>query len=68
VNEVSPGPTRTEGAAPFGEGLDQLASLGLLKRVASPEEIAATVVFLAMDDAAYVQGASLSVDGGFLAA
>ncbi len=40
VNAVSPGPTRTEGTAGMGEGLDQLASLAPAGRPASPEEIA----------------------------
>lgn len=64
VNAVSPGPTRTEGTAKFGGGLDALASLAPAGRPASPDEIAAAVAFLASDDAAFVQGAILDVDGG----
>lgn len=37
----------------------------LLKRVASPAEIAAAVLFLAEDEAAFITGAALMVDGGF---
>ncbi|MEU7789897.1 MULTISPECIES: SDR family oxidoreductase [unclassified Amycolatopsis] len=67
VNAVSPGPTRTEGTAVFGDGLDELASAGPAGRVASPAEIAAAIAFLVADDASFVQGAILPVDGGRLA-
>ena len=64
VNAVSPGPTRTEGTAGMGEALDQLASLAPAGRPAGPEEIAATIVFLASDGASFIHGAVLPVDGG----
>jgi NAD(P)-dependent dehydrogenase (short-subunit alcohol dehydrogenase family) len=64
VNAIRPGPTRTEGTAPMGEALDQLASLAPAGRPASPEEIAAGIVFLAGDDASFVHGAVLAADGG----
>ncbi|HET6705070.1 SDR family oxidoreductase [Amycolatopsis sp.] len=67
VNAVSPGPTRTEGTAAFGDGLDRLAAAGPAGRVASPEEIAAAIAFLAAGDASFVHGAILPVDGGRLA-
>ncbi|MEV4144037.1 SDR family oxidoreductase [Amycolatopsis sp. NPDC049691] len=67
VNAVSPGPTRTEGTAVFGEGLDELASAGPAGRVASPAEIAAAIAFLVTEDSSFVQGAVLPVDGGRLA-
>jgi NAD(P)-dependent dehydrogenase (short-subunit alcohol dehydrogenase family) len=38
-----------------------------LRRRAEPEEISAAVAFLASDDAVYVTGAELDVDGGYLA-
>jgi NAD(P)-dependent dehydrogenase (short-subunit alcohol dehydrogenase family) len=41
VNAVSPGPTRTEGTAVMGDGLDQLAQTLPLRRVGRPKEIAA---------------------------
>jgi len=64
VNAVSPGPTRTEGTRRFGAGLDHLASLAPARRPAAPEEIAAAVTYLASQDATFVQGAILNVDGG----
>jgi NAD(P)-dependent dehydrogenase (short-subunit alcohol dehydrogenase family) len=64
VNAISPGPTRTEGTAAMGNALDQLASLAPAGRPASPEEIAAGIVFLASDEASFVHGAVLAADGG----
>ncbi|HEX4863623.1 MAG TPA: SDR family oxidoreductase [Acidimicrobiales bacterium] len=64
VNAISPGPTRTEGTAVMGEALDQLASLGLAGRPATPDEIAAGILFLVGDDASFVHGAVLAADGG----
>jgi NAD(P)-dependent dehydrogenase (short-subunit alcohol dehydrogenase family) len=64
VNAVAPGPTRTPGTEAMGDGLDQLAATVPLGRPADPDEIARTIVFLASDDAGYVNGAILAVDGG----
>lgn len=64
VNAVSPGPTRTEGMARFGDNLDTLAAPAPAGRVAQPEEIASAIAYLASDDASFVQGAILDVDGG----
>lgn len=38
-----------------------------IKRIGTPEEIAAAVVYLASDEAAYTTGATLYIDGGWLA-
>ncbi|MEV6876571.1 SDR family oxidoreductase [Amycolatopsis sp. NPDC051128] len=67
VNAVSPGPTRTEGTAAFGDGLDELAAAGPAGRVAAPEEIAAAIAFLVGSGSSFVQGVVLPVDGGRLA-
>ena len=64
VNAVSPGPTRTEGTAVMGDALDQLAAMAPAGRPASPQEIAAAVVYLASDAASFVHGVILPVDGG----
>ena len=67
VNAVSPGPTRTEGTAAMGEALDQLAAGAPSGRPGQPEEIAAAITYLASDEASFVQGAVLPVDGGRIA-
>jgi NAD(P)-dependent dehydrogenase (short-subunit alcohol dehydrogenase family) len=64
VNAVSPGPTRTEGTLPMGDGLDQIAAVAPAGRVASPEEIAAAITFLASDGASFIHGTVIDVDGG----
>jgi NAD(P)-dependent dehydrogenase (short-subunit alcohol dehydrogenase family) len=67
VNAVSPGPTRTEGTAGMGEALDQLAADAPTGRPGLPEEIASAIVYLASDEASFVQGVLLPVDGGRVA-
>ena len=64
VNAVSPGPTRTLGTEPMGDQLDQLAALAPAGRPAAPEEIATAISYLAGDEASFVYGAVLDVDGG----
>jgi len=64
VNAVSPGPTRTEGTEPMGSQLDALASLAPAGRTAAPEEIASAISYLAGNEASFVHGAILDVDGG----
>ena len=72
INVVSPGPVRTPGLVELA-GPDAVAQQGLLDmlaaqvplgRVAEPEEIAKAVLFLASDDASFVNGTELFVDGG----
>jgi 3-oxoacyl-[acyl-carrier protein] reductase len=65
VNVVAPGPVETDMTAVLGE--ERLATLTAsvpLGRIASPDEIAGVVAFLASDDAAYITGAVVPVDGG----
>lgn len=65
VNVVAPGPVATDMLAALGEDrrADIVASVPL-GRMAEPDEIAATVSFLASRDAAFITGAVIPVDGG----
>jgi NAD(P)-dependent dehydrogenase (short-subunit alcohol dehydrogenase family) len=68
VNAVAPGPTRTAMTEAVPEEMvSQLAALAPAGRVARPEELAAAIVFLASDDASFVHGVTLAVDGGRVA-
>jgi 2-hydroxycyclohexanecarboxyl-CoA dehydrogenase len=75
VNAVGPGPIFTpfhaRRIAAAGETVEQYnakAAQGtMLKRPGRPEEVAAAILFLASDDASYVTGALLFVDGGMTA-
>lgn len=64
VNAVSPGPTRTEGTAGQEDALAQLAAMAPAGHPATPEEIADAIVYLASDNASFVHGVVLPVDGG----
>jgi 3-oxoacyl-[acyl-carrier protein] reductase len=65
VNVVAPGPVETDMTAALGEKrLAELTAAVPLGRMASPEEIAGVVAFLASPDAAYITGAVIPVGGG----
>lgn len=72
INTLSPGPIETPGlvglagpdAAQQQGLLDQLAGQVPLGRVGEPDEVAKAAVFLASDDASFVTGIELFVDGG----
>ncbi len=71
VNAVAPGPVETEMFNRFiGNNADAKAnyvSRVPAKRMATPEEIAQTIVFIASDKAPFMTGTSIGVDGGKLA-
>lgn len=71
INAVLPGPVQTPILADFEEsmGKDTLDGLkNLLGRHADPDDIASVVMFLASDDARWVNGQALAVDGGITGA
>jgi meso-butanediol dehydrogenase / (S,S)-butanediol dehydrogenase / diacetyl reductase len=65
-NVVAPGTIRTRAWDRNLEMLATLQRLYPLGRVGEPEDVAAAVAFLASDDAAWITGVTLPVDGGIL--
>jgi NAD(P)-dependent dehydrogenase (short-subunit alcohol dehydrogenase family) len=68
VNAVCPGSTRTPMVEGFSGGdsriEEAMAAASPMRRLAEPEEIARTVVWLCSEEASFVNGHSLAVDGG----
>jgi NAD(P)-dependent dehydrogenase (short-subunit alcohol dehydrogenase family) len=73
VNAVAPGTIRTDavkripdepGGAEYLESIERMHPMG---RLGEPVEVARAIVFLASDDASFITGAVLPVDGGYLA-
>ena len=70
VNAICPGLTETGMTAPVFDyareagKMDRVGRLNPLRRGAQPEELAKVACFLASDDASYVNGQALAVDGG----
>jgi len=67
VNIVSPGPIAGERKDPeMAKHIADMASRVPLGRIGTPEEIAAAILWLLSDEAAYVAGANIRVAGGRL--
>jgi NAD(P)-dependent dehydrogenase (short-subunit alcohol dehydrogenase family) len=71
VNTVAPGPIVTpiiERTGPSKEAIDEFSKLLIaqvpMKRFGQPEEVAGAVAFLASQDASYITGVEINVDGG----
>ncbi len=64
VNNVQPGPTETDILSP--EMVAALSARQPLKRIAKPDEIAGLVSYLAGNEASYMTGSSVTIDGGFV--
>jgi pyridoxal 4-dehydrogenase len=66
VNAVSPGLTASEGvlSSPHADAFDFVGALQAVKRRAVPDDIAPAVVFLASEEASWITGSTVNVDGG----
>jgi 2-hydroxycyclohexanecarboxyl-CoA dehydrogenase len=70
VNAVAPGPIQTDMLAQITDNpqgakiMESVAKTIPLKRLGVPEDVAGVVAFLVSDDAAYLTGQVISVDGG----
>jgi NAD(P)-dependent dehydrogenase (short-subunit alcohol dehydrogenase family) len=73
VNAVAPGTIRTErvkqlpeepGGSAYLAAIEKMHPMG---RIGEPEEVALPILFLASDEASFITGAVLPVDGGYLA-
>lgn len=65
VNAIAPGPVETEMIHQYDDDmLKRLESESPLRRLAHPEEIAQTALFLASEQSSYINGEIIKVDGG----
>lgn len=70
VNAVFPGviaTPMTEGLEESGEALARINAMTPMQRLGQPEEVANAILFLASDEASYITGAELAIDGGYSA-
>ena len=65
VNAVAPGFTMTNLSKGWTEAVHAQINTALLQRPAQPEELAETLIFLASDEASFITGQVLVVDGGY---
>jgi NAD(P)-dependent dehydrogenase (short-subunit alcohol dehydrogenase family) len=68
VNAIAPGPILTERLQAAGEEMQRNAAQAMpMRRIGQPAEVAAAAVWLCSDQASFVTGATLAIDGGKLA-
>ena len=67
VNSISPGNVATEMSVSAGEEyITKVLAITPLKRLGTPEELAKAALFLVSDEASFITGVNLDVDGGFM--
>lgn len=66
VNAVAPGAVDTPMLPSDARVRAAVVGMGVLNRAASPEELAATIAFLASDDASFFTGQTISPNGGYV--
>lgn len=66
INSVAPGPTHSEITGSMTELHDSFAQMIPIKRMGNPEEIANGIVWLLSNEASFVTGSTLVMDGGFI--
>ena len=64
VNAIAPGFIATDMAAQSGADFDALAAKAMMRRVGTPDDIAAAAAFLVSEDAGFITAQLLTVDGG----
>jgi 3-oxoacyl-[acyl-carrier protein] reductase len=67
VNNVQPGPIETDMNGPDQPHVPHVRAMMPVKRLGQPEEVAGMVAYLVSEEAAFVTGASFTIDGGFSA-
>lgn len=68
VNAIAPGPILTERLQAAGEEMQRRAGMAMpMRRIGQPAEVAAATVWLCSDQASFITGATLAIDGGKLA-
>jgi len=68
VNSVAPGPILTDALARAGAAAQEGAAAAMpMQRVGHPDEVAAAILWLCSDEASFITGATLAIDGGKLA-
>lgn len=65
VNAVAPGLIDTPLTHSSGEDTKETTEVSIIKRMGKPKEVASVITFLLSDEAAFITGQVLAVDGGF---
>jgi len=68
INAVAPGPVNTElfTVGKTAEQIDALSKMNAFSRLGEPQDIAKTVLFLTSEDAQWITGQTLRINGGFI--